>query len=200
MLSIGLTGGAGSGKSTVARRFAELGVPVCDADRVARDVVAPGRPALEAIRQQFGDMVLTPTGELDRAAMRRRVFADADERRRLEAITHPAIRAELIRWRDAQQAPYAVLEVSILFEAGFDALVDRTLVVDVEPETQRRRLMARDHIDETLAERMLAAQMPRAQRRARADDCILNDGDLTQLYRQVDALHARYLQLAQHAR
>lgn len=199
-LTVGLTGGVASGKSTVAARFRELGVPVCDADAVAREVVAPGSPVLDAIRAHFGDAVITPQGALDRRRMRALVFGDPAARQRLEQLTHPEIRRRLLAWRDAQRADYCVLEVAILFEAGFDRLVDRTLVVDAPEALQRQRLRARDGIDASLIDGMLAAQMRREQRLALADDVLVNDGDLAALKAAVDALHARYLALARKAR
>lgn len=196
---VGLTGGVASGKSTVARLFRDLGVPVRDADAVAREVVAPGQPALVTIGEQFGKEYLTADGELDRRAMRQRVFGDAEARARLEAITHPAIRDALANWRSGQRADYCIVEAAILFEAGFDALTDRTLLVDASIETQLSRLIDRDGIDRALAEQMLAAQMPREQRRARADDRIDNDGSTDALRASVDRLHAAYIDRARQA-
>lgn len=199
MLTVGLTGGVASGKSLAARAFAGLGAPVCDADQVARAVVARGQPALERIAAEFGPGAIKPDGELDRPFMRRVVFGDPAARQRLEAITHPAIRAGLIAFRDAQSAagaPYAVLDVAILVEAGFDRLVDRILVIDVPPELQLARLLARDGIDERLARDMLAAQASREQRLARAHDVIENTGTPEDLGRAVAALDRRYRALA----
>lgn len=193
---VGLTGGIASGKSSAAAQFDRLGVPVCDADAVARSVVARGSPALAAIAVEFGADSLTADGELDRPAMRRRVFADADARRRLEAITHPAIRREISAWRAAQTADYCVIEAAILFEAGFDALTDRSLLIDADTETRIARLLARDGIDRELAERMIAAQMPSAERRARADDRIDNNGSPEALAEAVQRLHLGYLDRA----
>lgn len=196
MLTVGLTGGIASGKSYAADTFRALGTPVLNADQVARDVVAPGQPALGRIGAEFGAEFLLPDGTLDRAKMRRHVFADADARQRLERITHPAIRAGLLRWRDAQTGPYCVLDVPILVESGMDALVDRILVVDAPEELQVERLVARDRIDAELAWRMIQAQAPRGERLARAHDVVLNAGTLADLAAAVAALHARYLELA----
>ncbi|HUS25630.1 MAG TPA: dephospho-CoA kinase [Candidatus Binatia bacterium] len=197
-LTIGLTGGVASGKTATATAFAALGVPVLDADQVAREVVAPGEPALQAIVEAFGPEALQADGTLDRRRMRERVFADDAARGRLERITHPAIRARLVRWRDAQAGPYCLLAVPILIESGMAALVDRILLIDVPEDVQVRRLTARDGIDEALAHRMLAAQAPRERRLARAHDVIRNEGDLAALEAAVHRLHQFYVQAAQH--
>ncbi len=195
-LTIGLTGGIASGKSTVQAMFAQLGVPVLDADQVAREVVAPGSAALREIADCFGADMLLADGTLDRRRMRERVFADAAERRRLEAITHPHIRARMRAWKAAQTAPYCILSVAILIEAGMQPLVDRILVIDLPEDLQQQRLRERDDIDAGLAQQMLAAQLPRAQRLAAADDVLLNGTDLAALHTGVAQLHAFYLDLA----
>ncbi|MEQ1439898.1 dephospho-CoA kinase [Fontimonas sp. SYSU GA230001] len=196
MLTIGLTGGVASGKSTVQGRFAALGVPVLDADLVAREVVAPGQPALARIAAEFGAGMILPDGTLDRRRMREHVFAHPAERRRLEAITHPAIRARMQAWKAAQTAPYCVLSVAILIEAGMQSLVDRILVIDVPEDVQRDRLCSRDGITTELAAQMLAAQLPRQRRLAAANDVIVNAGDLHTLEACVELLHRHYLDLA----
>ncbi|MGH8443285.1 MAG: dephospho-CoA kinase [Nevskiaceae bacterium] len=199
-LTVGLTGGVASGKSTAAEAFRALGVPLLNADHVAREVVARGTPALARIRSEFGAGFLGADGELDRPKMRQRVFADAVARRALEAITHPAIRERLIQWRDAQTAPYCVLDVPILIESGMDTLVDRILVIDAPEDVQVERLRQRDHIPEDLARQMLAAQASREQRLARADDRVLNTGTVPQLCAAIRQLHPFYLELAQTGR
>jgi len=196
MFTVGLTGGIASGKSLAAAAFAALGAPLLNADAVAREVVAPGSAGLGRIRERFGAAFITAAGELDRRKMREHVFADAAARHALEGITHPAIRARLLQWRDAQRAPYCVLDVPILLESGMDTLVDRILVVDAPAELQVRRLVARDGIGEALARRMLAAQASREQRLARADDVILNAGPPRVVTEAVQRLHALYLELA----
>jgi leader peptidase (prepilin peptidase) / N-methyltransferase len=193
-LTVGLTGGVASGKSLAAAAFAALGVPVCDADQ---EVVARGSEALARIAAEFGAEVLLPDGQLDRRRMREIVFADPGARRRLEAITHPLIRARLLAWRDAQRAPYVILDVPILVESGMDALVERILVVDASEETQVRRLVARDGIGAALARQMLAAQATRAERLAHADDVIANEGSPEDLNAAVARQHRRYLEMAQ---
>lgn len=192
-LRVGLTGGIASGKSTVARLFAELGVPVIDTDVVAREVVEPGEPALDAIAAAFGPGVLAADGRLDRAALRRIVFADPERRRALEDILHPRIRAQALRQAAAAGGAYQLLVVPLLVETGFDALVDRVVVVDCPPDEQRRRLLARDPDAADDADRMIAAQASRAERLARADWVIDNAGDLDATRRQVLALHAKLL-------
>ena len=193
MLRIGLTGGIGSGKSTAADLFGALGVPVIDADVIARELVEPGRPALAEIVAAFGNDVVDVQGRLDRRSLRARVFADPAERRRLEAILHPRIHAEMARRTAAQSAPYVLLVIPLLFEAGQRDLVDRVLVVDVSPEVQRQRVGARDGLTAEQADTMLAAQWDRQRRLDQADDVIDNSGDLQALQRQVNDLHRRYL-------
>ena len=182
-----------SGKSTVAAAFRQLQVAVCDADQLARVVVAPGSEALAQIVRTFGQNILTAAGELNRPAMRKRVFADPKQRRRLEQITHPAIRAALLTWRERQSGAYCMFEVAILFESGMDQLVDRSLVVDVPEALQLQRLQQRDGIDLALARQMLASQLGRAERSARATDLLRNDGSEAQLGRCVEQLHQHYL-------
>ncbi|MEQ9010103.1 dephospho-CoA kinase [Algiphilus sp.] len=195
-LVIGLTGGVASGKSTVEAAFRALDVPVIDADQVARAVVEPGEPALAAIVDHFGEAVLQADGTLNRRALRERVFTDDEARKALEGITHPAIRLRLQQWREGLTAVYGVLSAAILVEAGLDRLCDRVLVVDASVETQRRRLMARDAVDEALAEQMLAAQATREQRLAAADDVILNEDSVDDLSVLVRHCHQFYLRLA----
>ena len=199
-LTVGLTGGIASGKSLAAAAFADLGVPVLDADQAARDVVAPGSRALAEIVQAFGANFLQPDGALDRRRMREHVFADPTARRALEQITHPRIREQLLAWRDAQTAPYCILAVAILIESRMDALVDRVLVIDTAPERQLQWLTARDGIGETLARQMLAAQASREQRLARATDVLRNAGTPADLEAAVGRVHAFYLDLARSGR
>lgn len=196
---IGLTGGIASGKSTLEKAFAKQGVVVADADLLAREVVAPGEPALAAVVERFGRDVLQADGQLDRAALRVRVFGDPDQRRALEAILHPAIRARLEAICRAAPGPYAIATVPLLTEGGGRAAypwLHRILVVDTPAAVQKARLMQRDGIDATLADQMMAAQASRAERLALADDIVVNDGDLAHLQRAADQLHARYVALA----
>lgn len=193
---VGLTGGVACGKSVVESAFAALGVPVLDADQVARAVVAPGSPQLAQIAKCFGVEFLLPDGSLNRRRMREHVFADADARRQLEAITHPAIRVAIRSWRDAQISDYCVVSVAILIEAGMVDLVDRVLVVDCPESLQRERLMARDGIDQLLATRILAAQIDRERRLAMADDVLTNSGTEQALISAVEKMDVRYRALA----
>jgi dephospho-CoA kinase len=196
---IGLTGGVASGKSEVQRRFAALGMTVVDADVAARDAVAAASPGLSEVVAAFGPEVLDGAGGLDRAAMRRRVFADAGARRALEAIVHPRVRNALQAACAAAAGPYAVAAIPLLAEGGGREAypwLDRILVVDVPVETQLARLLQRDGIDSGLAGRMLAAQADRRERLAIADDVIVNTGSLDALDAHVAALDAQYRRLA----
>ena len=199
MLTIGLTGGIASGKSAVTQLFGDLGAQVVDTDLVAREVVRPGEAGLAALRQVFGDAILTPDQHLDRRKLRALVFADEAARQQLNAILHPLIRKRTFEEVEALEkagAPYVLIAVPLLVETNFGALVDRVLVVDCDPETQLARLMARDDMTEAEARAMIAAQVDRETRLAAADDVIDNSGDLDATRAQVQKLHERYLQLA----
>jgi dephospho-CoA kinase len=193
---VALTGGIASGKSTVADLFAALGVPVIDTDVIAREVVEPGQPALAAITAAFGGEVLDADGRLDRRRMRAQIFADPDARRRLEAILHPAIRAEMERQSRAAGGAYQVLVIPLLAEGGRRDHVDRVLLVDVPEALQVERLMTRDGVSREQAQASLAAQASRAARLAMADDVVQNTARVDDLRAQVAALHENYLQLA----
>ncbi len=194
---LGLTGGVASGKSTVAAQFARLGVPVIDLDQVSRDVVAPGTPLLEEVFRHFGQDLRRPDGQLDRRALRARVFAAASQRRQLEALLHPAIRARSDELLAAAPGPYQIEVIPLLAESAERGRYDRVLVVDCDPAIQRARLAARDGADAAQVEAMIAAQATRAQRLALADDVLVNDAGLDALQARVEALHHRYLGLAQ---
>jgi len=195
-LIIGLTGGIGSGKSAVSKCFEKLGITVVDADVAARAVVEPGTPGLAQIAAHFGPGVIDANGALDRAALRRIVFADAAERRWLESVTHPLIGEEIRRGLSEASSPYAILVSPLLLEAKQDALAHRVLVVDVSEETQVARTMQRDNNSGEQVRAIIAAQIGRAQRLARADDVIENNGSLADLEPKVLALHRRYLEIA----
>ncbi|MGN6705935.1 MAG: dephospho-CoA kinase [Rhodanobacter sp.] len=196
-LVVALTGGVAAGKSAVTRRFEALGVPVHDADVAAREVIAPGSDGLAEVVAAFGPQVLAPDGQLDRPAMRRRVFADPVVRRTLEAIIHPRVRMWLRERALAEGTPYCLLAIPLLAENIAEyRWVDRVLVIDVPESVQLARLMARDGIDEPLARRMIAQQATRAERLALADDVIDNSGDESALDQAVAGLHQRYLALA----
>lgn len=197
---IGLTGGVASGKSEIARLFAALGVHVADADVAARDAVVAGSGGLAAVVAAFGAGVLDASGELDRAAMRRRIFNDDAARRTLEAIVHPRVRAALHAECESAPGAYAIAAIPLLAEGGGrDAYpwLGRILVVDVPVDMQLERLLRRDGIDRSLAGRMLAAQATREQRLAIADDILVNTGTLDALPRHVAALDGQYRALAQ---
>ncbi|MEX2961318.1 dephospho-CoA kinase [Microbulbifer sp. TYP-18] len=196
MYTVGLTGGIGSGKSAAAACFRALGVHVVDADQAARLVVQPGRPALEKIAARFGTEVLLENGELDRACLRRLVFDDPDQRRWLEGLLHPLIRTEIIAALQVSKSPYAMLESPLLIESRQDQLVRRICVVDLPEQLQLERACRRDGADPVQIRKIMAAQLSRAQRLARADDLLDNSGDSGDLERQVQPLHQRYLQLA----
>ena len=197
--TVGLTGGVAAGKSVVAGLFEALGIAVSDADAAARAAVAPGSAGLAAVVAAFGREALTPGGELDRAAMRRRVFHDDDARRQLEAIVHPRVRNALQALAAGAGGPYVLVAIPLLAEGGGRAAypwLDRILVVDTPPDVQHARLVQRDSVDAALATRMLAAQADRRARLAIADDVLVNSGPLDALHAHVAALDAQYRALA----
>jgi len=196
---VGLTGGIGSGKSAVSERFERLGIRVVDADLASRAVVEPGRPALQAIEEHFGSAVISRDGSLNRAALRKLVFEDEAERRWLEALTHPLINQYIAGELANATSPYVILAHPLLVETSQSRVCQRILVVDVPEELQVQRTMARDDNPESQVRAIMAAQATREQRLAAADDVIVNDQDLTHLDREVERLHARYLQLASGA-
>lgn len=196
---VGLTGGVAAGKSEVSRRFEALGIVVADADVAARAVVAPGSDGLDRIVAHFGSGILLADGQLDRAALRERIFASAQERQALEAITHPAIRELLRRTCEEAASPYAIAAIPLLTEAGGRQRypwLDRILVVDAPVAVQHARLMQRDGTTADLADRMIAAQASREERLALADDVVVNDGHPEQLQAEVERLDRAYRQLA----
>jgi dephospho-CoA kinase len=196
MLRVGLTGGIGSGKSTVARFFVARGVPIIDTDELARQLAEPGAPGHAEIVAQFGPDILDSTGALDRAKMRARVFVNPAERQRLENILHPRIRAEVRKRLDELDTPYVIVAVPLLVETRFGDLVDRVLVVDSDENLQLERTAARSGMTPAEVRRVMAAQVTREQRLAHADDVIENNAGLTELERQVARLHEQYLRLA----
>jgi dephospho-CoA kinase len=194
--TVALTGGIASGKSEAARRFAALGATVVDADVVARELVQPGMPALGEIAAAFGPHMLDESGSLERTEMRTLIFGDVDARRRLEAILHPRVRAEMLLRTDAATGSYALLVVPLYVETGGYDWVDRVAVVDLPRELQLARAIARDRMVPSLAEAMIDAQVSREQRLAAADDVIDNSGTPDALDAQVAALHANYVERA----
>lgn len=196
MLRIGLTGGIGSGKTAVSDRFADLGAPVIDTDVLAREVVAPGEPALEQLTDAFGNEILREDGTLDRDGLRSKVFDDPEARRRVEAILHPAIRQRLrgrLRELEKQDEPYCIIVVPLLVETGFQELVDRVLVVEAPRERRIEWVMARNGMAREEVERIMDAQASSEERQSVAHDIIDNDGGLEDLLEKVDRLHAKYL-------
>ena len=193
---VGLTGGIASGKSTAAKFFGALGVPILDSDQVARDVVEPGQPPLERLVERFGRKILTADGHLDRPALRDIVFSDPKARADLEALTHPAIGAAMEARSAAAGGPYQILVIPLLVEKNLASHVDRVLVVDCDEELQIRRLRDRDGSTAEQVQAILKAQAPRAARLKAADDVIRNDSDMSAVRGQVAALHQRYLELA----
>ena len=189
MLVVGITGGIGSGKSAVTDYLETLGITVVDADKVARVVVEPGTSGLAAITEHFGMDVLLANGGLDRAALRKIVFDNHNERKVLEEITHPRIQDEIIRQLSEASSPYVVLSSPLLLESGQNTLADYVVVVDVPEEVQLKRTMARDDNSEALAKQLMAAQLDRQTRLSRADASIMNDTSLEELYERVEALH-----------
>lgn len=199
MLKVGLTGGIASGKSTVARLFHGLGRPIIDADLLAREVVQKGSPGLLAVREAFGPSVLTSNGELDRKALRARVFNEPGKRKTLESILHPLIRArsdQLEQQARSSGAPYVIFEIPLLLETGRYQDMDTVLVVDVPEHTQIERVMQRDNCSAEQASKILAAQTSREARLEIADDVITNTGSLRELEGAVQELHLKYSALA----
>lgn len=194
-LIIGLTGGIGSGKSAVAEQFRELGIEVVDADQASRQVVQPGSPALAKIAEHFGAEVLLSSGELNRPALRKIVFDNENERRWLEQLLHPLINRWIQDRLAAATSPYAILESPLLLEGKQREMVARVMVVDVPEALQIERASRRDANSEDQIKAIIASQMPRQQRLAKADDIIDNSGSLDNLREQVAALHQQYLQL-----
>ena len=196
MFVVGLTGGIGSGKTAATDHLARRGVTIVDADLASRAVVAPGEPALDAIVDRFG-AVLQDDGSLDRRALRDIVFSDEQARRDLEAITHPAIGRELYRQIHTSDSPYTVLVSPLLLEGSQKEMVHRILVIDVPPELQVARTVARDTVPEAQVQAIMRAQMDRERRLAAAHDVVENHGPLRHPHERLDALHETYLELAQ---
>lgn len=198
MLVIGLTGGIGSGKSTAAQIFGELGAEIIDTDAIAHALTAPGQPAVEAIAAAFGPQYIGPDGALNRAAMRRLVFDNAEAKQKLENILHPLIRAAVAdRLATPTTAPYRIVVVPLLFETNaYASLIHRALVVDCPEEMQIKRAISRSRLQEEDVRAIIAAQIPRPRRLAAADDVIVNDSTLENLTSQVNEMHKKYLRLA----
>lgn len=195
MYRVGLTGGIGCGKTTVARLFAEQGVRIIDADVIARHLVEPGQPALQAIARHFGPPVVVG-GQLDRKRLRQIIFTRDDERQWLESLLHPLVYAEMQRQSVLCTTPYCLLVIPLLLETGPAGFVDRVLVVDCARGVQRERVELRDGLDHAAFNRVEAAQISREARLAAADDVLENNDGIDILQTRVRALHRRYLGLA----
>lgn len=196
MWVLGVTGGIGSGKTAATDHFQALGITVVDADLASRLIVEPGRPALIAIQEHFGTVVITKEGLLDRRALRAIIFADNEQRRWLEALTHPLIAEEIVHQIQSSRSAYTVLSSPLLLESQQHQWVNRILVIDVPESVQVSRTVGRDSTTEDSVRAIMAAQISRSDRLNRADDIIVNDQDLAHLYGAIDSLHERYLALA----
>jgi len=201
MFIIGLTGGIGSGKSTIARQFDALGIECIDADQIAREVVNPGMPALDQIAQHFGQSILNPDGTLDRAKLRQIIFENEAERLWINQLLHPLIRTAMIERCQNAQSIYCILMIPLLFENKLQTLVNRVLVIDVDVETQIRRTVNRDQVAAEQVQSIIQRQCSRDERNSKADDIIDNSDHVTEqeLYQQILKLHAHYKQLAKKA-
>jgi dephospho-CoA kinase len=193
---LGITGGIGSGKTAVSDRFQALGITVVDADVASRVVVEPGRPALAAIAGHFGDEAINNDGTLNRAELRKRIFADPEERKWLEKLTHPLINQYLLEELANAKSPYAILVSPLLAETGQSRFCQRIVVVDVPIELQVERTMRRDDNDEAQVRAIIAAQASREERLKLADDVIVNDQCLEHIDAEVTRLHQSYLEMA----
>ncbi|WP_323981558.1 dephospho-CoA kinase [Aeromonas media] len=197
MYVVAITGGIGSGKTTIANQFAALGIEAVDADLIAREVVAPGTPALAAIVNHFGTEMLTEQGLLDRRALRERIFSDPAAKSWLNALLHPIIRSEMLRQCAAVSSPYCLLVVPLLVENRLTGLADRVLVIDVDEATQIERTCRRDGVSREQAQAILASQASRSERLAMADDVLDNQSGTTETIRaRILALHETYLAFA----
>ncbi|MGQ3892254.1 dephospho-CoA kinase [Legionella sp. CNM-4043-24] len=196
MFSVGLTGNLASGKSTAIKCFESLGIPVVSADVIARDLTAPGQPALAAIQQHLGDACILDSGQLNRAAVRELIFTEPRQRIWLEGLLHPLIKDEIKRQIQNSQGPYCVVEIPLLKDRQSYPYLNRILVILAEKEQQIARVMARDHCSKEQAQAILATQPDDQARRELADDLIINRGSIRQLEQQIKILHTNYLHLA----
>lgn len=195
---IGLTGGIGSGKSTVAGYFADLGINIVDADQLAHALVEPGKPAFDSVVATFGNACLSADGTLDRAWLRHRIHTNPEDKHKLEDILHPAIRARMTDLLNKSESPYTIAVIPLLLETGQTGLVDRILVVDVSEARQRTRVASRDGLPDDEITSIMKSQTDRSTRLSSADDVISNEQDLDSLHAQVETLHRHYLELAGH--
>jgi len=195
-LVIGLTGGIGSGKSTVASEFNKLGVPVIDADLLARELVASGQPALQEIVAHFGPRALRDDGTLDRAYLRTRIFSDSSDKQALEAILHPRIRQCIREQLATVTSPYCIVVIPLLLETRMTDLVDRILVVDAPEKEQLKRVAARDGLSHNVAAGIMAVQADRETRLSAADDIIINDASVDVLIERIRELHMHFMDIS----
>jgi len=196
MFVVGLTGGIGSGKSAATDYFQELGINIVDADLTARSVVQQGTPALEKITQHFGSKILQKSGELDRAALRQRIFSAPEEKQWLEALLHPLIRKTMEHELKAATSPYVILSAPLLIEGGLHKRCNRTLVIDIPETLQIERTRVRDNNTNEQIQNIIHSQISREQRLQATDDVIDNSGSLSDLRQQITTLHKQYLEYA----
>jgi len=194
-LTIGLTGGIGSGKSTVATLFKELGIEIIDADAIARDIVKPKTNTLKQIANHFGKAILKSDGNLDRLSLRQIIFAKPNEKKWLEDLLHPPIREEIQQQLSNVKSPYCIIVIPLLFETAKNKEIDRILVVDANEELQIQRAMNRDHCQRATVLKIMSTQVPRQKRLEDADNVILNEDNLRHLKKQVLKLHDKFLEL-----
>lgn len=190
-----MTGGIGCGKSEAAKAFAALGIPVVDVDGISHALTKIGQPTLNKIAETFGKEILDEKGELNRAALRQKIFSEADAKARLEAIMHPAIYDEVLKQlKQPTSAPYQIIDIPLLFEGDrYQSLISRSLVIDCEPEVQINRVNKRSGLTEADVKKIMDAQLPRARRNALADDILTNNGSLKELQEKVAQLHEKYI-------
>ena len=195
-LVVGLTGGIGSGKTTVAEGFSALGVPVIDADQLARELVEPGQPALDEIIEIFGKASVAPDGQLERSYLREKIYTDVGLKLRLEAILHPKIRQRIRTLLSNIQEPYCIVVIPLLLETQQNDLVNRILVVDAPEKEQRQRVAARDSLSDNTIMAIMQSQADRSTRLAAADDVIVNDRNVASLTDRIQELHQHYMEIA----
>ncbi|MEO0367772.1 MAG: dephospho-CoA kinase [Pseudomonadota bacterium] len=194
---VGLTGGIGSGKTVASDYFAEIGVPVIDTDIIARQVVEPGQPALVSLVAEFGEQILLDDGNLDRDAMRKLAFSSLENKAKLDAITHPAIRVETARQLAAVTYPYCIVVIPLLTaDSAFQAFIQRVLIVSANEEVRIARVMKRNGLPREAVVKIIESQLSDEQRAAFADDVIVNETDIAHVQKQVDLLHQEYLKLS----
>ncbi len=192
VLKIGLTGGIGSGKSTACEIFSELGVPIIDADIVARKVVQAGMPALQLIKEEFGEDIITKDGLLDRKKVRDQIFTNEIDRKKLENILHPVIYERIVHETENIDSSYCIISIPLLLETEALEIIDRVLIIDVSEKLQLSRASVRDNASLNDIKRIIRTQMSRDNRLAAADDIINNEGDIENLRRQIHDLHEFY--------